>query len=330
MKNKLNISAVVLALFGFVAVQTTVAQATNTSPAQEALKGMRPFIGNWTGESESFVEFEGLEGDGKIHWTMRFRWLQNKAAVEYTWQSKYKNTGKNFTTGSQIVSLDAATGKLRTIGYGHDGDVYWSNLGSVETKNKSFTQIVDEITINKTKSKYIVNYTKDNPKKYSINITKIADQKELKLPVIKLHRVVKATGSAVSVDEVEKITEELTQLSIPWGKAPLTKDIDYVKRIWADDLSFIIHDGTVFNKEALLALIEEDIKEETNTFTSAGNTAFNVRVYSKNFAVTDGEHHSVGKDKGGKQFSRKSRFTNVWVRKNGTWKVVAGHGSRLE
>jgi len=330
MKYKLKISTVVLALFGFVAVQNATAQAPNTSPAQEALKGMRPFIGNWTGESESFVEFEGLEGDGKIHWTMRFRWLQNKAAVEYTWQSKYKNTGKNFTTGSQIVSLDAATGKLRTIGYGHDGDVYWSNLGSVETKNKSFTQIVDEITINKTKSKYIVNYTKDNPKTYSIDITKIADQKELKLPVIKLHRVVKATASAVSVDEVEKITEELTQLSIPWGKAPLTKDIDYVKKIWADDFSFIIHDGTVFDKEGLLALIKEDIKEETNTFTSAGNTAFNVRVYGRNFAVTDGEHHSVGKDKDGKPFSRKGRFTNVWVRKNGTWKVVAGHGSRLE
>ena len=330
MKNKLHISTVVLALFGFIAVQNATAQAPNTSPAQEALKGMRPFIGNWTGESESFVEFEGLEGDGKIHWTMRFRWLQNKAAVEYTWQSKYKNTGKNFTTGSQIVSLDAATGKLRTIGYGHDGDVYWSNLGSVETKNKSFTQIVDEITINKTKSKYIVNYTKDNPKTYSIDITKIADQKELKLPVIKLHRVVKATASPVSVDEVEKITEELTQLSIPWGKAPLTKDIDYVKRIWADDVSFIIHDGTVFDKEGLLALIKEDIKEETNTFTSAGNTAFNVRVYGRNFAVTDGEHHSVGKDKDGKPFSRKGRFTNVWVRKNGKWKVVAGHGSRLE
>jgi len=330
MKYKLKISTVVLALFGFVAVQNATAQAPNTSPAQEALKGMRPFIGNWTGESESFVEFEGLEGDGKIHWTMRFRWLQNKAAVEYTWQSKYKNTGKNFTTGSQIVSLDATTGKLRTIGYGHDGDVYWSNLGSVETKNKSFTQIVDEITINKTKSKYIVNYTKDNPKTYSIDITKIADQKELKLPVIKLHRVVKATASAVSVDEVEKITEELTQLSIPWGKAPLTKDTDYVKRIWANDFSFIIHDGTVFDKEGLLALIKEDIKEETNTFTSAGNTAFNVRVYGRNFAVTDGEHHSVGKDKDGKPFSRKGRFTNVWVRKNGTWKVVAGHGSRLE
>ena len=326
MKTKLNISTVVLALFGFVAVQTTVAQATNTSPAQEALKGMRPFIGNWTGESESFVEFEGLEGDGKIHWTMRFRWLQNKAAVEYTWQSKYKNTGKNFTTGSQIVSLDAATGKLRTIGYGHDGDVYWSNLGSVETKNKSFTQIVDEITINKTKSKYIVNYTKDNPKKYSINITKIADQKELKLPVINLHRVVKATGSAVSAGEAEKITEEITQLTEQWSQVFANKDFDHLKRIWADDFSYTMPGGIVSDKKTGLA----NVADKSDTITSAGLVAFKAHVYGKNLAIGNGDHHEAGKDKDGKPFSRKFRFTNVWVRRNGKWQVVRGHASQLE
>ena len=326
MKNKLNISAVVLALFGFVAVQTTVAQATNTSPAQEALKGMRPFIGNWTGESESFVEFEGLEGDGKIHWTMRFRWLQNKAAVEYTWQSKYKNTGKNFTTGSQIVSLDAATGKLRTIGYGHDGDVYWSNLGSVETKNKSFTQIVDEITINKTKSKYIVNYSKDNPKTYSINITKIADQKELKLPVINLHRVVKATGSAVSAGEAEKITEEITQLTEQWSQVFANKDFDHLKRIWADDFSYTMPGGIVSDKKTGLA----NVADKSDTITSAGLVAFKAHVYGKNLAIGNGDHHEAGKDKDGKPFSRKFRFTNVWVRRNGKWQVVRGHASQLE
>ena len=331
MKNKLKISTVVLALFGFVAVQTTVAQATNTSPAQEALKGMRPFIGNWTGESESFVEFEGLEGDGKIHWTMRFRWLQNKAAVEYTWQSKYKNTGKNFTTGSQIVSLDAATGKLRTIGYGHDGDVYWSNLGSVETKNKSFTQIVDEITINKTKSKYIVNYTKDNPKKYSINITKIADQKELKLPVINLHRVVKATGSAVSAGEAEKITEEITQLTEQWSQVFANKDFDHLKRIWADDFSYTMPGGIVSDKKTGLA----NVADKSDTITSAGLVAFKAHVYGKNLAIGNGDHHEAGKDKDGKPFSRKFRFTNVWVRKQNVygerkWQVVRGHASLLE
>jgi ketosteroid isomerase-like protein len=257
---------------------------------------------------------------------MRFRWLQNKAAVEYTWQSKYKNTGKNFTTGSQIVSLDAATGKLRTIGYGHDGDVYWSNLGSVETKNKSFTQIVDEITINKTKSKYIVNYTKDNPKKYSINITKIADQKELKLPVINLHRVVKATGSAVSAGEAEKITEEITQLTEQWSQVFANKDFDHLKRIWADDFSYTMPGGIVSDKKTGLA----NVADKSDTITSAGLVAFKAHVYGKNLAIGNGDHHEAGKDKDGKPFSRKFRFTNVWVRRNGKWQVVRGHASQLE
>ena len=134
------------------------------------------------------------------------------------------------------------------------------------------------------------------------------------------------TQSAVSAGEAEKITEVLTKLSIPWGKASLTKDTDHLKRIWADDFSYIIADGTVYDKKANLAVYKDD----PDTYTSAGNTAFNVRVYSKNFAVTDGDNRVAGKDKDGKPFSRKWRFTNVWVRQNGTWQVVAGHASRLE
>ena len=132
--------------------------------------------------------------------------------------------------------------------------------------------------------------------------------------------------SAAPDDDAEKITKELTQLSIPWGKAPLTRDTDHLKRIWADDFSFIIDDGTVFDKKGFLAFSEED----PDTYSSSANTAFNVRVYGKNFAVTTGDDHYVGEDKDGKPFSNKDRFTNVWVRKSGTWQVVAGHSSKLE
>ena len=82
----------------------------------------------------------------------------------------------------------------------------------------------------------------------------------------------------------------------------------------------------MFDNEGFLAFVEED----PDTYTSSGNTAFNVRVYGKNFAVTTGDMSIAGKNKEGKPFSRKFRFTNVWVRKNGTWKVVAGHASKLE
>ena len=134
------------------------------------------------------------------------------------------------------------------------------------------------------------------------------------------------TQSAVSVDEVEKITEEITQLSTSWGKASLTKDTAFLKSIWADDFSYIGGDGTVRDEKANLALYADS----TDTYTSARLTAFNVRVYGKNFAVANGDHHEAGEDKDAKPFSWKFRFTNVWVRQNGKWQVVAGHSSPLE
>ena len=85
-------------------------------------------------------------------------------------------------------------------------------------------------------------------------------------------------------------------------------------------------DGTVYTKTAFIALYEDD----TNTYTKAANIAFKVRVYGKNFALTVGDDHYAGEDKDGKPFTNKGRFTNVWVRRNGRWQVVAGHSSKLE
>ena len=135
-----------------------------------------------------------------------------------------------------------------------------------------------------------------------------------------------STQSAVSVDEVEKITEEITKLDQQWGQADVTRDIDYVKSIWADDLRFTRPGGKVFDKEAALAAFEDN----TDTVTSGVIAPYKVRVYGKNFAVVAGDYHSTGKDKDGKPFSRKFRFTNVWVRRNGKWQVVAEQSEKLE
>jgi len=98
------------------------------------------------------------------------------------------------------------------------------------------------------------------------------------------------TQSAVSAEEAEKITEEITQLTNLWGKTVRTKDMAHLKRIFADDFAYTEPDGTVYDKKAYLALFEDN----TKTYTSSGIAAFNVRVYGKNFAVTDGDHHAAG------------------------------------
>ncbi|MEE3368923.1 MAG: nuclear transport factor 2 family protein [Planctomycetota bacterium] len=132
--------------------------------------------------------------------------------------------------------------------------------------------------------------------------------------------------SAAPDYDAEEIAKELTQLSVAWGKAPLTKNTGHLKQICADDFSYIMPDGTVHAKTAFIALYEDD----TNTYTKAANIAFKVRVYGQNFALTVGDDHYAGEDKDGQPFSNKGRFTNVWVRRNGRWQVVAGHASKLE
>ncbi len=70
--------------------------------------------------------------------------------------------------------------------------------------------------------------------------------------------------SVVSAGEAEKITEEITELARQWGRVPITKDMDHLKRILADDFSLVTPDGNVIDKEDWIALIEKDIKEKTN------------------------------------------------------------------
>ena len=90
MKTKI-IPIIVLAMFGFVAAETAIAEAPKTQPAQEALNGVRPFIGSWTAESDAYEGFEGNEDGGKIDMVFRFRWLQEKAAVEFSSRIIHKN-----------------------------------------------------------------------------------------------------------------------------------------------------------------------------------------------------------------------------------------------
>jgi ketosteroid isomerase-like protein len=140
-----------------------------------------------------------------------------------------------------------------------------------------------------------------------------------------------SSQSAVSAGEAEKITEEITKLETQWTKASITKDTAFLKSIWADDLRFTDEFGKVNDKEAALA----DFEGNTDTVTSGVISDYKVRVYGKNFAVVAGDYHVAGKDKDGKPFSRKFRWTGVWVRKQMStgerkWQCVSEHGSKLE
>ena len=196
MKMKLRISILIVILIGFVAAQTSVAQSSTSSLAQEALKGVRPFIGTWTAEAEAYDGFDGNIESGKIDLVLRFRWLQEEAAVEFSSRIIHKKTGKQFNTGSKILSLDAETGKLQVFGYGYEGDVYFSNRGTMEIKGSKIIWEMNEVSVNKTKSKYTVTLTLEASKLLSVQMTEIiVDGKKQKDWSTKLHHNTKTTSN---------------------------------------------------------------------------------------------------------------------------------------
>ena len=182
-------------MIGFAAAETATAEAPKTQPAQEALKGVQPFIGSWAAESDAYEGFEGNEDGGKIDMVFRFRWLQEKAAVEFSSRIIQKKTGKSYNSGSKIMSLNAGTGQLQVFGYGYDGDVYFSNTGSMELKDKKIIWKMNEVSINKTKSKYTVTFSLENPNLLSVQLTEmIVAGKKQEDWIAKLRRKTKISG----------------------------------------------------------------------------------------------------------------------------------------
>ena len=229
MKYKLKISTVVLALSGFIVVQTATAQAPNPHPAHEALKGLQPFIGNWAGEFEAIGGFEGLAKGKMVTGTERVRWILNKTAVQMTWDNKFKDDGKSFNFGTGIITLDPVSKKLNWSSFGYDGKVYWTGKGVVELKDKLLHFDLNENTINKTNNKLQTTRRKPNRKtlithhkNLVINGKKIGDLKEIKMTRVpfKKKAVGKPTEPVAEAAQPEPPTAKTAAASQP---SPVTQ-----------------------------------------------------------------------------------------------------------
>jgi hypothetical protein len=138
-------------------------------------------------------------------------------------------------------------------------------------------------------------------------------------------------GSACSKENealvVENISKIIQELSGQWGKAMLEKDPTILERIWAPEFVYVESSGRKFTKEQGI----EDLKNGKEKLDSAVASSIHVRVFGGGTVAVDiGDYREVGKDKNGKTFDRMTRFTNVWVLKNGKWQCVNGHCSDLK
>ena len=106
-------------------------------------------------------------------------------------------------------------------------------------------------------------------------------------------------------------------------QAQIGADAAALDRIYADDFIGIGPSGTVRAKPQVLA----DFTSGDLKFQSITTDDVQVRVYG-NTAVETGRSIMIGQDKG-KAVPRDNRFTRVWIKQFGHWRLVANHYSTL-
>jgi uncharacterized protein (TIGR02246 family) len=122
-------------------------------------------------------------------------------------------------------------------------------------------------------------------------------------------------------DQRRSVEQAIRQLDNERIQAQVGADAVALDRIYADDFIGVGPSGTVRTKAQVLS----DFTSGDLKFQSITTDEVQVRVYG-NTAVETGLSTMIGQDKG-KAVPRDTRFTRVWVKEQGRWRLVANHYS---
>jgi len=133
-----------------------------------------------------------------------------------------------------------------------------------------------------------------------------------------------AQGSKTPSGTPGEIKDELLRIEREIGRANLQCDYHYFEKIEAEEFIFTDSAGHVSNRREDLAG-EKDCRKSNGTY-DVDDT--DVRLYPLSAVVT-GRITTTRKSADGKLVTRHSRFTDVFVWRDGIWQLVAGHSSRI-
>ena len=122
-------------------------------------------------------------------------------------------------------------------------------------------------------------------------------------------------------EQRRSVEQAIRQLDNERIQAQIGADAAALDRIYADDFIGVGPSGTVRTKAQVLS----DFTSGNLKFQSITTDEVQVRVYG-NTAVETGLSTMIGQDRG-KAVPRDNRFTRVWVKQQGRWRLVANHYS---
>ena len=124
-------------------------------------------------------------------------------------------------------------------------------------------------------------------------------------------------------DKQQALTQ-LMEIEDAIGRANRECDYAYFRRIEADEFIFTGANGAVSTRAEDLAG-EKDCRKATYT-----QVIDEPRLsFYGTFAVLSARSSVTTKDKEGRPVTHRTRFTDVFVWRDGRWQLVAGHSSRI-
>ncbi len=133
--------------------------------------------------------------------------------------------------------------------------------------------------------------------------------------------IVLGQEQGTSRDQRSSVEQAIRQLDNERIRAQIGADAAALDRIYADDFIGVGPSGTVRTKAQVIS----DFTSGNLKFQSIVTDEVQVRIY-ENTAVETGLSTMSGQDKG-KTVPRDTRFTRVWVKQEGRWRLVANHYS---
>ena len=119
---------------------------------------------------------------------------------------------------------------------------------------------------------------------------------------------------------IEQVIKQLDQERI---QAQIKSDTEALERIYAADFIGVGPSGALRTKPQVIS----DFTSGELKFQSITTNEVQVRIYG-NTAIETGRSTMNGQD-GGKAVPRDNRFTRVWVKQQGHWRLVLNHYSPL-
>lgn len=119
---------------------------------------------------------------------------------------------------------------------------------------------------------------------------------------------------------------QLLYMEREWNDADKAKDVAWFERNYAEDATDISgRTGVVQTKAEVLA----SMKTDKSVLDSLELSDLNVRMEG-NTAVVTGVNHVKGRDDKGQAIDRWTRFTDIFVKRDGRWQILATQGTAVQ